>query len=262
MAKQAKTAKVPWYVSAFNADYLARYKHRSDELAQTELPFVLRSLNLSADATVLDLCCGAGRHSRGLISAMKKGRVVALDLSADLLREAQSKNSIPKRLFFLRADMRRIPLASASLNGVANLFTSFGYFKTDREHLSVLREVARILKSGGRFVIDFLNRDYVLANLVKRSESEINGCRVVELRRYDSRGKRIVKTIKISELSGAAKKGGEEVLRESIRAYTSTELKKMLNEAGLKTLSVHGDLSGSAFDRKTSKRCIWVCEKP
>ncbi len=74
MTHTPKKTKVPWYVRAFNADYLARYKHRSDALAQAELPFVLKALNLSARAMVLDLCCGAGRHARGLANALKKMR--------------------------------------------------------------------------------------------------------------------------------------------------------------------------------------------
>jgi len=146
MSQATAKEKAPWYVSAFNADYLARYKHRSDELAQAELPFVLSALKLAANTAVLDLCCGAGRHSRALISAMPSGRVVGLDLSADLLHDAQTKNRTKPRTFFLRADMRRIPLAAHSVNAVVNLFTSFGYFKTDREHLNVLKEVARVLK--------------------------------------------------------------------------------------------------------------------
>ncbi len=261
MAKKLGKSKEPWYVRAFNADYLARYKHRSDEMAQAELPFVLRSLNPTEHATVLDLCCGAGRHSRTLISTLKKGRVIGLDLSSELLREAHAKNPDSKRLFFVRADMRRIPLATASVNGVANLFTSFGYFKTDREHLRVLQEVARILVPGGRFVIDFLNRDQVVPNLVKRSESEHDGCRIVETRRYDTRSKRIIKTIRISGSPHLESTTSTEIVRESIRAYNSMELKKLLTQAGLEPLSLHGDLSGESFSKNTSPRCVWVAEK-
>lgn len=261
-----KKAKAPWYVRAFNADYLARYKHRSDALAQTELPFVLKALHLPARASMLDLCCGAGRHSRGLANALKKNaRIVGLDLSADLLKDAQAKNTAPKRLCFIRADMRRIPLATRSIDGVVNLFTSFGYFRTNREHVTVLQEVARVLKPGGRFVFDFFNREHVLANLVPRSESQANGRRIVETRRYDARSKRIVKTIRISDISRKAAKtqrnGEDEVLQESIRAYSAIELKDMLIRAGLTPLSVHGDLCGGAFSAKESARCVWVCEK-
>ena len=267
MTHTPKKTKAPWYVRAFNADYLARYKHRSDALAQVELPFVLQALNLPARAMVLDLCCGAGRHARGLANALKKNaRIVGLDLSADMLKDAQSKNTAPQRLCFIRADMRRIPLATQSVDGVVNLFTSFGYFKTDREHLNVLMEVARVLKPGGRFVFDFFNREHVLANLVARSESQANGCGIVETRRYDMRSKRIVKTIRITEISRKGAKtqrnGTAEILQESIRAYGAGELKAMLIRAGFAPLSVHGDLSGGAFNAHESARCVWVCEKP
>ena len=261
MKQPLKKSKQPWYVRAFSADYLARYAHRSDELAHAELPFVLRALHLRERSIVLDLCCGAGRHSRALVAATAKGRVIGLDLSADLLRDAQAKNKTAKRLFFIRADMRRIPLATSSIDGVANLFTSFGYFKTDREHLSVLSEVARVLVPGGRFVIDFFNRDFVVPNLVKRSESESNGCLISESRRYDARSRRIIKTIRIARQADAQAATPAEVFRESIRAYSAAELKSMLIEAGLKPLSVHGDLKGAAFNKKTSARCVWVAEK-
>ncbi len=178
-----------------------------------------------------------------------------------MLKDAQAKNTAPKRLCFIRADMRRIPLATQSVDGVVNLFTSFGYFKTDREHLNVLMEVARVLKPGGRFVFDFFNREHVLANLVARSEAQANGCGIVETRRYDMRSKRIVKTIRISEI-GAKANGAAEILQESIRAYGAGELKAMLICAGFVPLSVHGDLSGGAFNAHESARCVWVCEKP
>lgn len=251
MKRTSATDKTPWYVRAFHADYLARYKHRSDALARTELPFVIKALNLPARAAVLDLCCGAGRHARALAAALPRGRVIALDLSLDLLRAAQARNSARKKLRFIRADMRRIALAANSMDGVMNLFTSFGYFKTDREHLSVLKEVARVLKPGGRLVLDFFNRTRVLAALVPRSERKHNGQTIVEERRYNARSKRIVKTIRFSN---------REVLKESVRAYSATELKRLLIHAGLIPLNVYGDLNGAPYNAKTSARCVWVSE--
>ncbi|HLX62126.1 MAG TPA: class I SAM-dependent methyltransferase [Planctomycetota bacterium] len=265
MKRNTATTAQPWYVRAFKADYLARYKHRSDAQARRELPFILKELKLPARATVLDLCCGAGRHACAMAGALRRGRVIALDLSLDLLRAAQAKNSARRRLHFIRGDMRRIPLANARLDGVINLFTSFGYFKTDGEHLRVLKEVVRVLKPGGRLVLDFFNRAHVLATLVRRSESVEPGRTIVMERRYDAKARRLVKTIRVAD-GCAEKKGRQEcrpavVLRESVRAYSFAELKRLLVRAGLSPVGLYGDLNGAEFDPETSPRCVWVAEK-
>lgn len=251
MKRDSKNRGTPWYERAFSADYLARYKHRSDRLARTEVPFVLAALQLRPGAVVLDLCCGAGRHSRSLASALRRGRVIGLDLSPELLRAAQARNKIRRRLCFVRGDMRCLPLRSRSVDGVINLFTSFGYFETDRENMAVLKEIARVLKPRGRLVFDFFNAARVLATLVPRSEGMRDGHRIVEHRRYDRKSRRIVKTIQCN--SG-------ERYRESVRAYSAAELKRLLQRSGLKPLKLYGDLNGSKFNAQNSPRCVWVCE--
>jgi ubiquinone/menaquinone biosynthesis C-methylase UbiE len=262
MTTSEQSGKTPWYVRAFSADYSSRYKHRSDAMALRELPFLVDALNLPARPWVLDLCCGAGRHTRAMVEALDNGRVVGLDLSADLLHQAQRKRTQRKRRIFIRGDMRRLPLATASFNGAVNLFTSFGYFKTHREHLNVLKEVARVLKPGGRFVIDFFNGEWVLPNLVPHSESEVKGTRTVQTRRYDRRSKRILKTIRISHKNAATRRWKVvETLTESVRAYAANDLKDLLMLAGLKPLSLHGDLEGNRYTPDESPRCVWVSEK-
>ena len=121
----------PWYERAFEADYLARYAHRSDALARIEMPFVFDALKLPSRPVVLDLCCGAGRHSRVLAQKMKRGRIVALDLSADLLRfgTQQKKSKAAAPIGYVRGDKRVLPLASGRFDGVVNLFTSFAAAK-------------------------------------------------------------------------------------------------------------------------------------
>ncbi len=115
----------PWYAEAFGKDYLHRYAHRSNEAAAGDIPFLVEALNLQAGDWVLDLCCGAGRYSSGLASTGLN--ILGVDLSRDLLRKAANDApSIP----FMRCDMRTIPIADASLDGVVNLFTSFGSTRT------------------------------------------------------------------------------------------------------------------------------------
>jgi ubiquinone/menaquinone biosynthesis C-methylase UbiE len=241
----------PWYEAAFEADYLARYAHRSDRSAAAEVAFLVRVLGLPKGARVLDLCCGAGRHSRAL--AAKGFRVVGLDLSMDLLRAGWRRT---KRALPVRADARRLPFAACRFDGVVNLFTSFGYFDMKKDDLTVLRNVARVLCSNGVLVLDFLNLQPTLEGLVPRTERRVGRARVVEQRRFDKRRKRLEKRICIEEPGRPARE-----LCESVRAYTPRELAVLLAAAGLTGQEQYGDLRGAAFDEVRSPRCVWVARK-
>lgn len=242
----------PWYETAFARDYLERYQHRSDEAARAELPFLLSALSLPRGARILDLCCGAGRHARALASAGYD--VVAIDLSADLLRVARAR-SRGLRIAWRRADMRHLPLADCSVDGVINIFTSFAYFPRDAENARVLVEVARVLKPGAPFVMDYLNLRATLAALTSASEKTIGTMHLIERRRFDVRRRRLVKTIRTVE--GRSTR----LLRESVRAYTPRELAALFSRAGLDVVARYGDLSGARFLPATSPRCVLVARK-
>lgn len=243
----------PWYVAAFEADYLERYAHRDEASARAEGPFLSRALSLPAGGRVLDLCCGAGRHSRTLAAAGL--RVLGVDLSLALLRRARAEApGIP----VLRADMRALPLAGASLDGAVNLFTSFGYFESDAENARALNEVARVLRPGGRFVIDFLNLPRTLANLQPHNERTSGNDRIVEHRRYDAIRRRLVKDVTVYKNDGAVRKR----LVESVRAFAPDELIALLEQSGLRVLERCGDLAGAVFSGTDSPRCVLVAERP
>ena len=85
---------------------------------------------------------------------------------------------------------------------VLNLFTSFGYFVEDRDNERVLAEIRRVLKPGGRFLIDFLNRPAVLRSLVPVSEREEDGVKIREERWIE--GDVVCKRIFVSDARGKA----------------------------------------------------------
>src|SRR5690606_19115379 len=82
-------AGAPWYVGAFDEGYLARYAHRDRAEAARQVELLHRVGLVAPGRLVLDLCCGAGRHAE---PARDLGaRIVGLDLSAPLLREARRR---------------------------------------------------------------------------------------------------------------------------------------------------------------------------
>jgi SAM-dependent methyltransferase len=232
------TTERPWFREAFESHYLDVYSHRDDRAAAAEVDFALRVLEAPPGALLLDLACGAGRHSRAL--AARGLDVVGLDLSPDLLNAARGESSGAAPAY-LRGDMRELPFADR-FAAVTMFFTSFGYFETDPENARVLAEVARVLRPGGRFLLDYLNREAVISGLVPESEEESEGFRLTAKRRITADGRRVEKRVVIHE-------GGRLVrdYRESVRMYTPEEIDSMLGEAGFRRSGRWGDLAGRPF---------------
>lgn len=227
-----------WYEKAFGRRYLEIYGHRNEDEANRVLPLVRRvcwPFGRAASLRVLDLACGAGRYSRLL--AAEGHSVVGLDLSEELLLVAAAvlppdgQRHGPR---FVRADMRCLPFSGA-FDLVLNMFTSFGYFEDDSENALVLSELARALRAGGVFLIDYMNRPWVLATLVEKDSFERDGLWVEQFRRISPDGRRVEKEVL------ARGDGNEETFRETVRLFSRPEMEEMLERAGLAVEEVFGD---------------------
>jgi len=235
-----------WYKEWFGEEYLELYAHRNKGEAEHHIDFVESLFGNTPPRAVLDLACGAGRHSLALL---RRGhRTLGVDLSKTLLAQAPT---LPR----VAGDMRCLPFAPACFDWVLNFFTSFGYFESARENLLVLEEVSRVLVPGGRLLIDLFNREQVLANLEKHETRQVGG-RTVEIKRwYDERSERVNKRIRLA--------GGEHSYRtflESVRAYTAAEVAEALATVGLSVTDRFGSFEGDAFD-SDSPRLIFVARK-
>jgi SAM-dependent methyltransferase len=158
-----------WYKKWFNTqEYLDLYKHRDDKDASKIIHLLFKNIKLKKGSKVLDLACGNGRHS--VLFAKKGYSVTGIDLSEYLIGMANKKrrtdySKYRHLLNFETGDMRRIE-HSDEFDLVVNLFTSFGYFSRGKENEMVISGIAKALKRGGYFLFDFLNRDFLINNLV------------------------------------------------------------------------------------------------
>ena len=231
-----------WYKQWFGEEYLELYAHRDEGEAERHVDFV-ESLFAARPRAILDLACGAGRHTAAL---RRRGhRALGVDLSLVLLAQ-------PPPLPRVAGDMRRQPFADASFDWVLNFFTSFGYFEGEEENFRVLEEIARVLARDGRFMLDLMNLDATLSQL-KEYEAREDGERRVEIRRWwDPQQRRINKRIRI------AVPGREpRTFLESVRAYTLEEVEMGLRWAGLEVTATYGSFAGEAYGRD-SERLILV----
>src|SRR5439155_12318300 len=67
---------------------------------------VLERLRLNGDETLIDAGCGTGKLTAELLERLPRGRVLALDLSQNMLRLAREhlQPRFPRRVLFARAD--------------------------------------------------------------------------------------------------------------------------------------------------------------
>ncbi|MNJ39468.1 class I SAM-dependent methyltransferase [Paenibacillus fonticola] len=242
---------VEWYERSFGEDYLLVYKHRDVQGAKREVHTMISWLGLSDGAKILDLCCGMGRHSMALVEAGYD--VTGVDLSDVLLREAR-KNDPDGLVTWLKGDMRQLPL-EGGFDAVVNLFSSFGYFEQDAEHIKVLKEIRRVLKPGGKFIIDFLNPSYTMNHLVPRSERVDEGQHITEERSIQDGY--VKKHITISNIENGSSDEPRYYL-ERIKLYNREDFSEMLKQSGLQLEHVYGGYGDISYDSATSPRMIMV----
>jgi len=202
---------------------------------------------------ILDLASGNGRYVEAL--RRKNLEAFGLDLSHYLLRSAVESWGHSGRL--VQADMRVLPVKDDSVGGVINMFTSFGYFLADTDNLVVLREVHRILRPGGVFLLDFINAAKVSANLLGATRRESGGYEIHETRRFETHGKYLVKNAALINRAT----GDKEEIVERLRLYTKDELVLMIESVGLAVRDVFGDYSRNPFVDGVSERVVIVSEK-
>jgi len=230
--------RTPWFRSWFGEDYLSLYPHRDAEEAKEAVDLLHDVGDFQQDARVLDLACGGGRH---LIELSRRGyRAVGLDLSIPMLRTALL--TAPKA-DLVRGDMRAIPFASRTFDLVTSFFTSFGYFSEEYDDVRVLREVRRVLKPGGGYLLDFLNAQRVRDNLGSDDVREVDGRTVRQQRSIVEDGRIVEKRITIEPAPGVPGR----VFVERVRLYEPEELDEMLFAAKLEPAGRFGSYHGDEF---------------
>ena len=127
----------------------------SERIVPDEVPAGILALHLkryefarvwSADAEVLDAGCGAGYGSALL--AQTAERVVGVDWSPDALAYARAHYGAPN-LEFVQADVLALPFRDASFDVVC----AFETIEHTDDEQALLREVARVLRPSGAFIV-------------------------------------------------------------------------------------------------------------
>ena len=238
-----------WFHNWFNSPYYhILYKKRDEEEAEHFIDNLCSYLKPPAEARMLDIACGRGRHA--IYLNKKEYDVTGIDLSFGSINFAQQLEN--KKLHFLVHDMR-YPFYINYFDFAFNLFTSFGYFDTDREHINALKSFKKSLKKDGILVLDYMNSQKIINHLVERETKEIDNV-TFHISRMVENGK-IVKTIDFEH------KKKSYYFKEEVKDYKLADFKRLYDEAGLSIKAIFGDYELRDFNIDQSDRLIFICQK-
>jgi hypothetical protein len=130
------------------------------------------------------------------------------------------------------------------------LFTSFGYFEDDADHLKTIKAIKANLNAFGFGVIDFMNSEFVIDNLVPEEVKTVDGIDFC-LKRYFSNGY-IVKDITFTA------NGKLYNFQERVRGFSLADFEALFKAAGVYLLDVFGDYKLRKFSANTSERLIMI----
>lgn len=220
--------------------------------APAEVDGVIRLLRLKPPAKILDLGCGIGRHA---IAFAKRGfEVTGLDRTAHYLHlahEHSEKANIILRL--VQEDMRRF-CEPENFNAVVSLYTSFGYFKDEKENLKVLQNIFESLKQGGNLLIDTLGRKVLLKTFTEKTEHPLQDGMLIESKKLNKERSWLETTwtFKAGEL--------EKSFTFAQHLYSDKDLVAIIKQTGFGRIKIYGDFSGSPYDDNAA-RLIAVAKK-
>lgn len=122
---------------------------------ESEIAFIVHHLPRPHYTSVVDLCCGTGRHARLL--AARGYRMLGMDRDTAALAEAGRVSG--NEVTYIAQDMRRFAELPGSFDAVLNLWQSFGYFD-EATNRDVLRQINQKLAPKGRLILDIYHRSF------------------------------------------------------------------------------------------------------
>jgi SAM-dependent methyltransferase len=251
---RGRKRKRAWFEEIFDEDWLRTLRPRTADQTRREIEFLEESLQPSRDSQILDLGCGDGRHALEL--AGRGYQVTGYDLSLPLLiRAADEAQRRDLHVNFVHGDFRELSFGD-QFDAAYCLFTTFGYFDDDTNR-KMIQAVNNALRVNGRFLLDVVNRDYVIRDLPARIWWEGVGCVVLEEVDFNYFTSRM-----ISKRSVVFEDGRHLEQEISVRSYSLHELGKILHHAGFRVLEVSGHMGHrTRFFGNASRSLVLLAEK-
>jgi SAM-dependent methyltransferase len=237
----------------FDADYIKEYSNiLTAERTSNEVSFIENCLSLKKNQRILDCPCGYGRH---FIELTKRGYpVVGLDINNPFLKKAKNGLGGDQKNYLVNGDMRKLCFIE-SFDVAINLFTSIGYFESEKDDHETIKQISNALRPSGLFVIDTINKEYFSRYYKKKEKKYFEGGKIIKERFYDHfTGKLKEKKTKIFH-DGRVKQ-----IKWSLGLYSISELFTIIKKAGMTPIKAYEGFKEIPATN-ASKRIVVIAKK-
>jgi D-alanine-D-alanine ligase len=228
-----------WWRKLFNALYVKTDGDVVENVENTrrEVDFIVQAAAIQPHSSILDLCCGQGRHC---LELARRGyrNVLGVDRSRYLIRlakkRAQGENL---QVMFKEGDARNPRLPEMSVDCVVIMGNSFGYFSNKLDDERVLTTVGKLLRPSGELVLDITDGAHMHENFDKRSWEWIDEHHFVCRERSITRdGERLIsREVIVHDEMGVI---ADQFYAE--RLYTKESITRLLEKCGFRNVRHHG----------------------
>ncbi len=227
-------------------------KAATKQWTDAEVTFITDVLHLPAGSSILDIPCGAGRHS---VELAKKGfHVTAVDISTDFINGLKTK--IQEQLLNIKVIHANVLLhqLAEDFDGAICLGNSFGYFKYE-DMETFVQKLAAVLKPGAKWIINTgLAAESFLAKFSKEKKYEFDGLIMEILNEYDEWNSCLLTKLTYT------KNGRQEVHQFKHHLYTIAEIIRLLKKFNLETTALYSSTDKTVF-RLGDDQVYLVAEK-
>jgi SAM-dependent methyltransferase len=225
-----------WYKSFFSGVIVDAWLSAvPPEATANDVAFLRRMLNALPPAKLLDVPCGGGRHS--IVLANAGFQMTSVDISPEFLKAGRDASS---KIDWQQREMIDLPWTS-TFDGAFCFGNSFGYLPDD-DNACFLQKVAKTLKPGARFVLDYPTCLESIASIFMPQSSHQMGDILFERNgRYDAVAGRIIVEYTLT------RDGRVDRRVMSQRNYTFRELCGLLTNAGFVEVQGFGGMKDEPF---------------
>lgn len=256
-----------WWQKMFDQKYLDTYLGSlTTERTNQELDFLIKAVPLQPSDIILDLACGHGRHSIEL-ARRGFGHITGLDYSETFITKANADaDKVKANVIFMLGDMKELPFDN-EFDVLLLLFTAFGYFD-DETNKSVLKQINKALKHGGRFLMSNVSAEAVIERFSREGildpenglpkihrQVEMTGHLTNEIEWFD-KDEQIIHSHRDWQ-----DKGQKKEYDYWLHVYSLPQYQQMLSEVGFTVEKTWGDFDGQPFKSEGTHSTLILAKK-